>query len=517
MRFSFVRMALLVAVSAALQCFAFPVGGPLPPSRAVVAWFALVPMLYAVLSPAVRTARRAVLVGYATGVLWYLTTCYWVYATMHVYGNLPVPAAALALVLMCMYLALYHALFAALLAAVARRGRGMALLAAPFLWVAVELARARVTSFPWNLLGYAQVDNSILTQLAPYTGVYGPSFVLATVNAALAGPLIWPRVKPVAAVALSAALLAGVVQSAGLRQRPAVAQGREKVVLLQPNLDVGSGEQLNVQALATSSTRLTLQAAAADADTVRVVLWPESPSPFQTDREEFTGSVQAMSQELKSPVIAGAIGTAPIPQQQRLAYYNSAALFEPGAGPSQRYDKIHLVPFGEFVPFSGLFRFASGLTQAVGTFDRGTQRTPLVAAGHRYGTFLCYESIFGDEVRQFTKAGADVLVNLSDDGWYGDSSAPFQHLNMARMRAIENHRWVLRDTNTGVTASIAPDGRVVEVMERHRRGAAAMHFNFETSLTFYTRHGDLFAYGCAFVTCILLAVCGFSRRTRSVN
>jgi apolipoprotein N-acyltransferase len=141
---------------------------------------------------------------------------------------------------------------------------------------------------------------------------------------------------------------------------------------------------------------------------------------------------------------------------------------------------------------------------------------PLAADGHHYGVFLCYESIFGDEVRQFVRNGAEVLTNLSDDGWYGDSSAPFQHINMARMRAIENHRWVLRDTNNGITASIDPNGRVVERMERNQRGAAAVHFEYLHDLTFYTRFGDVFAYVCSVVGCGFL-LWGMVKKRGAIN
>ena len=169
-----------------------------------------------------------------------------------------------------------------------------------------------------------------------------------------------------------------------------------------------------------------------------------------------------------------------------------------------RYDKMHLVPFGEYVPFKRMFFFAGSLLAEVGTFTPGRTRTVFQAAGHRYGSFICYESIFADEVRQFVTGGAEVLVNISNDGWYGDSSAPWQHLNMVRMRAIENHRWVVRATNTGVTASIDPWGRVVASAPRHLRTAIRVPFGYETDLTFYTRFGDVFAYLCAAVT--MLAV-----------
>lgn len=497
---------MLILLSAVLQAFAFPFAGPLPLWRAALAWVALVPLLPVLLTAS--SLRRAALLGYANGVLWYLLTCYWVYATMHTYGGLSPAVAALALVLMCLYLALYHALFAALLAWVGRLGVSAALVATPFLWVAVELARARVTSFPWNLLGYAQVDSHLLTQIAPVVGVYGLSFVLAAGNAALAASLLLKGRGRLVGYAAAVFILG--VQWSDRVWPGAAAHGTEAAILLQPNLQVGSGQQ-QAGTLAQSGSQLTREAALLQDQRISVALWPESPSPFETDHPEFTGVAAALAHDMNTPLIAGAVGVAaPHYPERSMRVYNSAVLFQP-AGGEARYDKIHLVPFGEFTPYATLFQFASGLTDAVGTFNRGVSRAPLEVAGHRFGTFLCYESIFGDEVRQFTLAGADVLVNLSDDGWYGDSSAPFQHLNMARMRAIENRRWLLRDTNTGVTASIAPDGRVVETMLRHRRGAAVMHFNFADGLTFYTRHGDLFAYGCAVVTVCLLGAPAWSR------
>lgn len=508
------RTAFLVLLSAVLQAFAFPFAGPLPLWRTALAWVALVPLLPVLLGAA--SVRRAALLGYANGVLWYLLTCYWVYATMHTYGGLSPATAVLALVLMCLYLALYHALFAALFAWVGRLGTPLVWLATPFLWVAVELARARVTSFPWNLLGYAQVDSHMLTRLAPLTGVYGLSFVLAAGNAAFAAALLLPQRQRRLAVLLVTAGGILVVQWSD-RMWPAVpVLGTSTAILLQPNLQVGVG-QMPPDTLAQSSSQLTQQAALLQQQPPSVLLWPESPSPFATDRAEFTGAASALAQALHAPLIAGAVGVAPPQYPERTQrVYNSAVLFRP-SGEVSRYDKIHLVPFGEFTPYANLFQFASGLTEAVGNFSRGTSRAPLDAAGHRFGTFLCYESIFGDEVRQFALAGADVLVNLSDDGWYGDSSAPFQHLNMARMRAIENRRWLLRDTNTGVTATIAPDGRVMETMPRHRRGAAVMHFSFVNGTTFYTRHGDLFAYGCALVTVCLAAAATRRKPHDAVN
>jgi len=184
--------------------------------------------------------------------------------------------------------------------------------------------------------------------------------------------------------------------------------------------------------------------------------------------------------------------------------YDSASLFAAAGSYEGRYDKIHLVPWGEYVPFPQFFSFANKLTAGVGDMDRGHGRSVFRANGHRYGVFICYESIFGDEVRQFVKNGADVLVNISDDGWYGDSGAPWQHLNMTRMRAIENHRWLLLDTNTGITTAIDPRGRMAAQAPRHVRGAFSFSYGSSQYMTFYTRHGDWFAWICVAFTLVMV-------------
>ena len=179
--------------------------------------------------------------------------------------------------------------------------------------------------------------------------------------------------------------------------------------------------------------------------------------------------------------------------------FNSAVWVSPSGDWAARYDKIHLVPFGEYLPFPSLFAFAGGLTKEVGEFQRGVSRKPL-NGGPSPGLFICYESIFPDEVRQFADQGAQVFVNISNDGWYGDSGAYAQHLNQTRMRAIENNRWLLSATDTGVTASIDPWGRVVARVPRKERTTLVAPYALTSDTTFYTRHGDWFAYGCAIIS-----------------
>jgi apolipoprotein N-acyltransferase len=209
-----------------------------------------------------------------------------------------------------------------------------------------------------------------------------------------------------------------------------------------------------------------------------------------------------MARETKAWVLAGTLGVrnASETPQHATELYNSASLVSPGGEWVGRYNKMHLVPFGEYVPFKRVFSFAGGLTKEVGDFSSGNSRAPLQAGSSKLGVFICYESIFPDEIRQLAANGAQVFVNISNDGWYGDSGAYAQHLKQARMRAVENDRWLLRDTNTGVTASIDPYGRVVSSIPRKIRAALEANYALTSVTTFYTRHGDCFAYLCAIIS-----------------
>ncbi len=253
-----------------------------------------------------------------------------------------------------------------------------------------------------------------------------------------------------------------------------------------------------------------------------MIVWPEAPNDFiviepplraTISSLEFRTAISNLARAAEAPIIVGDISVdADRSVKRGYDQYNSADFIAPDGRFVGRYDKMHLVPFGEYTPYKRLFFFAGSLLQDVGLFDPGKHRTVFTTGGHSYGTFICYESVFGDEIRQYAQMGADVLVNISDDGWYGDTSAAWEHLNMVRMRAIENHRWVLRATNTGVTAAIDPYGRVVTSVPRHIRTSLRVRFNYEHDVTFYSEYGDLFAYFCALLTACGLGL-GMLRKT----
>ena len=496
------------------------------PARAWLAWVALVPLFVAILLPdsggePLRRLEAAAL-GYACGFAWYLGNCFWIYQTMHLYGGLPKPIAFCILVLFALYLGLYHAVFAVLLVVTRRAGSGVltTLLLAPMLWVAVELARSRITGFPWDLLGNSQVENLWVTRLAPLGGVMAISFVVAIANAGVAGVfLLKGRLRLYfGGVGIFVALLSIAGSTFAKAPRATLEEPTQTAVLMQENLSVGA-EGRTESALSTNDElqafrRATLhpKLVAGEDNHVSIVaaqshptifVWPEAPSHLRSDDPAFREAIRQLVQTAGAPGIIGSLGVDFADQARRGYYeYDSASLFKASGSYAGRYDKIHLVPWGEYIPFKRLFFFAGKLTEGVGDMDPGSSRSVFEASGHRYGVFICYESIFGDEVREFVRNGAQVLVNISDDGWYGDSGAPWQHLNMARMRAIENHRWVLRSTNTGVTTSIDPFGRLAGEAPRHVRGAFSFPFAFIDGTTFYTRHGDWFAWLCAFVSLI---------------
>jgi apolipoprotein N-acyltransferase len=512
-------------LSAGLQVLPFPIAGPVPAWRRTFCWICLVPLLVALAGKQTNgkplCIGQSAWLGYLCGILWYLGNCYWIYATMHLYGNLSGVAAAGVLLLFALYLGLYLALFG-LLFGVIRRNWNLktALIISPWLWVAVEFARDRVTGFPWDLLGYAQVDNLTLTRIAPWAGVFALSLVIASVNMLWTIPVIKLRRAAAASILLLAGILTGTATWLQFRDAaPLPAEATATAVLVQENLSVGAGaQQESREAMLASFARLSqhpdFPRSGELAETPDLIAWPESPASFLDSDQSYRSFMEQLAQRTSTSILADDQSLASRNSDGSYSFYNSASFFKEDGTYGGRYDKIHLVPFGEYVPYKPLFFFAGHLLDGL-PFVPGTQRVIFDDRDRKYGVFICYESIFGDEIRQFVTRGAQVLVNLSDDGWYGDSSAPWEHLDMVRMRAIENHRWVLRATNTGVTASIDPYGRIVDQMPRHVRGSLLARFNFIDDVTFYSRYGDWIAWICAVLTAGFV-VAGLLRSRRQV-
>ncbi|HLH06076.1 MAG TPA: apolipoprotein N-acyltransferase [Terriglobales bacterium] len=503
---------LLAALSGVLQVLVFPL-----PNLSWLCWIAITPLLVAILHArrlgrvpsSVASVRQGFVLGYLSGIIFYLGSCNWIYHVMHVYGGLDGPVAAGILVLFCFYLALVNAAFGALFALAAGRLKlgPRALVLAPFLWVGLELFRSRIIAFPWDLMGTALVDNIPLSRIATITGVYGLSFEILLVNAAFASVFLGRRERRTLVLA-GCILLVGILQTGAFFTAPLQpANGTARLV--QPNLalDLNWTPAFYEQTLNDLSKLSVPQPGELmPGDPLPdLVIWPESPAPFYENDPRFQQTVDKIAVDSHAYVIAGEIGLGPSANDREV--YNSAAIVTPQGRALARYDKVHLVPFGEYVPFKNLFSFAGKLTREVSDFSFGYERMALPVHSYKLSVFICYEAVFPDEVREFAAKGAQVFINISNDGWFGDTGAPEQHLRMARMRAIENDRWILRATNTGISASIDPFGRVVSTLPRHIRVALDVPYGVITGTTFYTRHGDWFAWACAIIaTGVFLAL-----------
>jgi apolipoprotein N-acyltransferase len=517
---------LLVLLSTALQILIFPL-----PNFYMLSWVAITPLLIAILRarppktlqlqagikllPA--TPLQAFVLAYACGILWYAGTCYWIYSVMHQYGGVSTPVGIVILILFCLYLAIYHGIFGLLVSLLAGSSpfNLRALLLSPVVWVAVELARTRVTGFPWGLLGTTQVDNIPLARIASVTGVYGLSFEIMLVNAALAAAFLVEREKR-KRLFLAVVAAALILQSGSLVPAPAI-PADHSAVLVQANVPILEGSDWTKQYFNDTLRDLSeISLNSNGGPHPDLIVWPESPAPFYNSDPLFRDAVSAVARKSNAWLLTGSIGTrnASATPDQTTEIYNSASLVSPNGEWTSRYDKIHLVPFGEYVPFKQIFSFAGGLTKEVGDFSRGTSRASLDGGGTKLGTFICYESIFPDDIRQFAENGAQVLVNISNDGWYGDSGAYAQHLKQSRMRAVENNRWLLLDTNTGLTAVIDPNGRIVASAPRKTRTALRVPYALSSATTFYTRHGDWFAYLCAIISVVALCMRRFVRKEK---
>lgn len=509
--------SLLAAVSGLLQVLIFP-----RPNLYWLCWIALAPLMYALLRAREADAAELLadetysflvparlwqgfLLGWLSGTIFYFGTCYWVYSVMHLYGGLSPFVSFLLLILFSLYIGLHHGVFGALMALAGRARTGFsrkALVLAPFLWVAVELLRAHLVSFPWMLLGTAQIDNLPLTRLAGLTGVYGVSFEIVLVNTVFAAAMLVHRKRrmPLLVAALAGAI---ALQSTVLvRVEPSEVEAHATLVQQDVPLNRQWSYESYKKLIDDLSAVSVAPEPAKDPTIAPLIVWPESPAPFETDDRLFNQSTAQLAQSRRSWLLVGATAVQPPSKpDEPEQVYNSALLLNPEGAVTQRYDKVHLVPWGEYVPFAWAFGFAKALTHEVGSYtSSGGERIPLEVGAHRYGVFICYESVFPHEVRQFAQRGAEVFVNISNDEWFGNSGAPWKGLNMARMRAVENHRWLLRCTNNGITAAIDPLGRVVAVAPRNQRVALDAPYALLDDSTFYTRYGDWFPILCAIIS-----------------
>jgi len=486
---------LLAIASGVLLALSFP-----DYALGYVAFIALIPLLVAIVRA--RSSWEAFFLGWISQTTAWLIMVPWVVRVMSHYGGLPYAVGVLIFVAMALYLGLYGGLFAA---CVKRFRLGIAFLPwllVPLAWAAVEYVRTFLFSgFPWNLTAASIVDFVSFIQIDRAIGPYFTG-ALIVFPAVVAAWWITQRPTSIATVLVTGSLGililvwwgTGLVASK-LIPRPN-ASPAVTAALLQPNISQEMRwDEANVLLIYRRMMDMTVAAAQHGA---KVVIWPESSVPLSyTETESFRQAIESISREQGIDIILGSVATDPA-RPGRI--WNSAFLAS-GGKTVGHYDKIRLVPFGEYVPMRRMLFFAEKLVHAVGEFDFGTDDHPLAGKLH-YGPAICYEVVFPQIPRAQILNGADVLVTITNDAWYDGTAAPKQHLWQARLRAIEGDRYLLRAGTTGISAFIDPTGRVIESLPMDSEGIIYAKFQARTDFTPYVRFGDWFAWAAMVVVLI---------------
>lgn len=500
-----IRHLSLALLSGSLLALAYP-GWEI----SVLAWVALAPLMLA--AGRERSAPRAVGLGVVAGTLFFFATSWWLTYSPITYADFSPPLAYFLLLLVTIFFSLFFGLFACTVNFLVRRLGPNAMLAAPLVWVATEWLRMVATGVGWNFLGYSQAFQPALVQLASVGGVYAVSLVVAAPSAALAYSALAPSRR--AAWRVLTATLAVVVANIGYGAASlasiAPSAGGLPVVAIQPNLPISLLGAEAREAFAGSFGVLDRlgreELARANAPPVpapALVVWPEMPVDFVYDREpELQRFVSSLATSRGDYVLFNTIGDA------GTGYSNRAMLVGPRGAAAARYDKIRLLPFGEYVPMRAVIPFVDRVPALVHDFVPGVGAQLLDVDGARVGMAICFESAFPQLSRDARRAGATGLVNITNDAWFGRTPMPRQHLAHAVMRSVETRTEQLRVTNSGYSARIDAAGRVVDstglFVEASRRWVLPREPVAAEPL--YSRFGDWLPAACALAALVLVAV-----------
>ncbi|HEY5648786.1 MAG TPA: apolipoprotein N-acyltransferase [Nitrospiria bacterium] len=471
-----------------------------------LAWVALVPLLWALDS---QTPRKSFGLAYLTGLVFFLGTVHWVTNTMTRYGGMPPALSYPVMFLLVAYLALYFGFFGLLLSFLRSRLNAHPVwLLAPIIWCALEFVRTHALSgFPWAALGYSQYRYLPVIQIADVTGVAGVSFLLVLVNASIAEIIrAFGNREPIRTwgiPALTAVLSVVLTLSYGafrISQDSAATGGTIRTGVVQANIpqDVKWDDAFREETISRYE-RLTRGLFSEEAE---LIIWPEAAMPFLLEENPaFRKRVAGLAREGKTPLLVGS--PALVRNTDDIKLTNSAYLLSGEGKTLGRYDKIHLVPFGEYIPFSSILFFIEKMVEGIGDFIPGREYTLLEIPPGRIGTVICYEVIFPGLVRKIVREGADLMTTITNDAWFGDSSAPDQHFSMVVFRAVENRISFARAANTGISGFIDRTGRILQSSPTFVMAAMAEDLPLRTQTTVFTRFGDFFSILCVIISVVL--------------
>lgn len=465
--------------------------------------------------------------GYLHGICFVFTSVPWIGTVLAVHGGLSDAGGWGILFLIASVWGLANGAVTWAIHRLSLRSISLACIGTPFLWICLELFRTYLPeiSFPWNLLGYPAASNLALVQITTVTGIYGLSFLVAAFNALLAwcdADVSRPPKQRLTALLAGTALVVAVMLVGPRFVPQAVANHAARAVQVNfPEADSYSSDWFEQhQSEMDEITRYSLAPSRQHPD---LLVWPEAPAPFSYQDPNFAQFASRLSIRFGNPFIVGVVEWKPEEvasggtRHTAMEPYNSALMFDAQGRRDFSYDKIHLVPFGEYEPFPLIRHVVANVSSEVGGFRKGTTYSVgRFANGYTFSVFICYEAIYAGEIRRFADKGAQLFVNISNDGWFGHSAAAEQHLHMARVRAVENRRWLVRATNSGITASVDPYGRMYLSLPRDVRAATDLPYDFRTDKTIYTHYGDWFAWLCLLVSVILLVAAWKPRQPETV-
>jgi apolipoprotein N-acyltransferase len=504
----------LATLSGAMLIAAFP-----KVDQGWLAWIALAPLMVALADADRLTGFK---IGLWTGLIHYVGVLYWTVYTMHIYGYLPYWQSVPAMLFLAAYCAFFTGLFTVALIHIGYTPWRL-IVAAPAAWSLLEYGRAWLfAGFPWEFLGYSQYRYLWVLQAADLFGVYGISALIALVNALIATILLWAakrpwrhiEIKPLTALGASALIVISLAALWGYGRaridhvdRAAAAAEKATVAVAQGNIEQAVKWDPSFQRQTIAKYRkLTRQIAAPGAD---LIIWPETATPFYLFQDR--GPSAAVIDTVKEAGTFFIIGSPYHESSGRSEpyYYNSAYLIAPDGAQIGRYDKVRLVPFGEYVPLKKYLPFIDKMVAQVGDFQTGREGNTLDWRGRGVGLLICYEAIIPELSRAMTHNGARLLVNITNDAWFGYTSAAYQHFSMAVFRAVENRRTLARAANTGISGFVDPVGRIVDPTPLMVEAIRSCQVPLLKTETIYTRWGDAPLAVCVMALLIVLL---FTRR-----
>jgi apolipoprotein N-acyltransferase len=449
---------------------------------------------------------RALVLSLITGMVFFIGTVYWTGTVIVTFGDVPVAVAAIGVVMMSAYLSLYHVVGLLVTSRVIARLGARGIFFAPIGWVGGEFLRGvMLGGFPWVPLGNSQVGLLPVAQLASVLGVYGLSALVAYVNATAAFALLRTGRSRITAVATAVVVLLAVAAWGTWRigEGSLTREGTPiRIGILQPNIEQNAKLAASEGGDLQGARRIFTTNIAMTRDVVRrgaqFVVWPESSIPFKFTDDPRGEEIKALARELGVPILFGS--DEEVRRGPEYAIYNSAYELDPAGNTAAVYRKIHLVPFGEFVPLRRWFFFIRPLVDSFTDFSAGESVVMLPVNGHKISTAICYEVVYPSLMREAVAQGSELLTTITNDGWYGHSSAPYQHFDMAAMRAIEQGRYLARAANTGISGLVDPYGRVVRQSAIFEQTGLVEEARFLTSRTIYSVIGDVVGAGCLALT-----------------